>query len=120
MSDKFTGLTDQELDRLLAKASTPQLHAGFESRMAARIAQTAANNVVPFPQRKAPAPSRATRLPLAAALAASLVLGVWFGSSGQGLTLFESTAETAMLTSGNDFAPTGMEELGNLDADTQS
>jgi hypothetical protein len=53
-------------------------------------------------------------------MAASLVVGLWFGSNGQLVNLLEQGTETAMLDVGGDFAPAGMEDLGNADADNLS
>ena len=126
MSDGENGMvTDFELDRLLAQASKPEPLAGFEARlaqrMAASIAAPAGDNVIAFrPRKVAAAPSRALRLPFAAAMAASLVIGLWLGSNGQLVNLLEQGTETAMLDVSSDFAPVGLEDLGNADADTLS
>jgi hypothetical protein len=126
MSDGENSMvTDFELDRLLAQASKPEPLAGFEARleqrMVASIAAPVSDNVIAFrPRKAAAAPSRALRLPFAAAMAASLVIGLWLGSNGQLVSLLEQGTETAMLDVSSDFAPAGMEDLGNADADTLS
>ena len=126
MSDGENGMiTDFELDRLLAQASKPEPLAGFEARLAQRmatsIAAPASDNVIAFrPRQAATAPSRALRLPFAAAMAASLVIGLWFGSNGQLVNLLEQGTETAMLDVSGDFAPAGLEDIGNADADNLS
>jgi hypothetical protein len=126
MSDGENGMvTDFELNRLLDQASKPVPLPGFEARLAQRMAasETApmGDNVIAFrsPQIAA-APSRAARLPFAAAMAASLVIGLWLGSTGQLATLLEQGTETAMLDASSDFAPAGLEDLGNADADNLS
>ena len=126
MNDGENGMvTDFELDRLLAQASKPEPLSGFEARlaqrMAASIAAPASDNVIAFrPRKVAAVPSRALRLPFAAAMAASLVIGLWLGSNGQLVSLLEQGTETAMLDVSSDFAPVGLEDLGNADADNLS
>ena len=126
MSDGENGMvTDFELDRLLVAASKPAPLPGFEARLAQRMAASEAahvsDNIIAFrPRKAAEAPSRALRLPFAAAMAASLMVGLWLGSNGQLVNLLEQGTETAMLDVGGDFAPAGMEDLGNADADNLS
>lgn len=126
MSDGENGMvTDFELDRLLAAASEPAPLSGFEARLAQRMAVSEAapvsDNIIAFRPRKiAAGQSRALRLPFAAAMAASLVVGLWFGSNGQLVNLLEQGTETAMLDVSSDFAPAGLEDLGNADADNLS
>ena len=126
MSDGENGMvTDFELDRLLAQASKPEPLPGFEARLAQRMAASipapASDNVIAFrPRIAAAAPSRALRLPFAAAMAASLVIGLWLGSYGQLANLLEQGTETAMLDVSSDFAPAGLEDIGNADADNLS
>ena len=126
MSDGENGMvTDFELDRLLAAASKPAPLPGFEARLAQRMAASEAapvsDNVIAFrPRKTAEAASRALRLPFAAAMAASLMIGLWFGSNGQLVSLLEQGTETAMLDVSSDFAPAGLEDLGNADADNLS
>jgi len=118
-------VTDFELNRLLAQASKPEPLPGFEARLAQRMAASEAapvsDNVIAFRPRKAvAAPSRPLRLPFAAAMAASLAVGLWLGSNGQLANLLEQGTETAMLDVSSDFAPAGLEDLGNADADNLS
>jgi hypothetical protein len=120
MTGKLRDLSDLELDKLLARASTPQLPADFEAGLAKRVAASAVNNVIAFPRRPARPPNRSFRVPLAAALAASLALGLWFGGSAQTSGLLETLTETAMLGAAQDFAPAGMDDLGSLDVDDLS
>lgn len=117
-------ITDLELDKLLAAASRPVPLPGFEQRLAQRMAaqeaQGAGSNVIAFRQRKAaPASSRA-RWPFAAALAASLAIGLWLGGSGQLSSLIDQASDTAMLDSSTGFAPAGLEDLGIADVDNLS
>jgi len=64
-------------------------------------------------------PRRFPLLPLGTALAASLVLGLWLGGLG-GISSFvdENVSATAMLTSGADFAPDGLDDLFTADNQT--
>ena len=130
-------LSEFELNKLLAAAGKPEPLRGFEQRMAQRIAAAASgstavggNNVIAFrPRVSTPvAPSRRLRLPFAAAMAASLVIGLWLGGSGQVSNILDQASETAMLITNPDsagdsnigFAPAGLEELGNADMDSLS
>ncbi len=120
-----TQMTDLELDKLLAAASRPAPLPGFEQRLAQRMAAQGAqgegSNVIAFrPRKAAPAPSRAARWPFAAALAASLAIGLWLGGSGQLSNLIDPASDTAMLDSSTGFAPAGLEDLGNADVDNLS
>ncbi len=120
MTNRVKDFNDNELNKVLAAASAPQLPMDFEARLAQRVAATASNNVILFPQRRAQPAKMSFRLPMVAALAASLMIGFWVGGSGQTTSLFEGLTETAMLGATQDFAPAGMEELGNLDVDNES
>ena len=108
-------LTEKELDALLELASEPQVPLDFEKSLARRLVAERANNIVPFPQRIKPPPRYAWRWQMPAALAASLVLGIWFGTQGSVDNALADATETAMLGSANDFGPAGLEELDNFD-----
>jgi hypothetical protein len=113
-------LNDKELDQLLAKASQPQIPTDFAERFASQIQSPQASNVIAFPQRKAAPAKPRFMLPMAAALAASLMLGVYAGASGQGISLFQTQANTALLGSANDFAPSGIEDLVSVSEDNKT
>ncbi len=118
MSDKM--LSDQELDLLLANASQPEIPLDFAERFARRIAVAHSNNVIAFPARKAAQSSSSLAFPMAAALAASLIVGIWVGANGQLGTMFATQTETAILGSSNDFAPSGIEDLTAVAEDNKT
>ena len=118
MSDKM--LNDQELDLLLANASQPEIPVDFADRFARRITTVQSNNVIAFPTRKAPQKNSRFALPLAAALAASLIVGVWVGANGQVGSMFAAQTETAVLGSSNDFAPSGIEDITAVAEDNKT
>jgi len=120
MTDHNRDLTDQELDRLLNVASAPQIPNGFEKRMASRIAAEAGSNVVPFPGRAKSIPRVVPKWPIAAALAASLVLGFWLGNQNPLANVLDGLTETALLGSTSDFGPSGWDDIGAADADAAS
>jgi hypothetical protein len=97
MDDKFTDsdFTDSELEKLLARVKQPALPVGFAERLQHKLQVEVPNNVIAFPQKKSEvgAPSRRVWLS-AIPLAASLVLGVYFGAMGtvpETLSGFEGT-----------------------------
>ena len=108
-------LTDDELDILLTVATTPTVPSGFEQSLARRLAAESANNVVPFPQRAKPVPHRVWQWQMPAALAASLVLGIWLGTQGTVSTAIAGATETAMLGSASDFGPAWLDETDDYD-----
>ena len=110
-------LTDDELDILLNAATTPPLPPGFELSLSRRLAAESANNVVPFPQRAKPMPHKVWQWQMPAALAASLVLGIWLGSQGTVSSAIAGATETAMLGSASDFGPAGLDETDDYDLD---
>ena len=113
-------LTDTELDQLLKMASTPQLPTGFEQRLARRMASDAGSNVVQFPRRTKLTEPTIWRWSVPAALAASLIIGIWLGAQGSVGNVFEGATETAMLGSASDFAPAGLDEISDIDLDSAS
>ena len=64
MTIKGKDLNDLELDKLLAAVSAPQLPIDFEARLARRVAASATNNIIPFPQRRAQPAKISFRLPI--------------------------------------------------------
>ena len=113
-------LTDEELEQLLKMASAPQLPTGFEQRLERRIASEAGSNVVQFPRRGKSAERTIWRWPVPAALAASLIVGIWLGAQGSLSNEIESATETAMLGSTSDFAPAGIDDISDIDLDNAS
>ncbi|MBG1232206.1 hypothetical protein [Aestuariivirga litoralis] len=120
-TDKF--LNDDELDKLLATASTPVIPHGFEARFASRLRQTPGpSNVVAFPQKKVLVQRKAAPWPLAAALAASLVIGFWLSGDTRVNNLLDDNADVAMnaSTAVHDFGPAGFDDLTSIELGSQS
>ena len=115
MTRKDEILTDEELNNLLKLASAPKIPLDFEQSLARRMVAERGNNVVPFPQRVKPTPRHIWRWQMPAALAASLVLGIWLGAQGNVSSVLAGATETAMLGSANDFGPAGLDEIDNFD-----
>ena len=113
-------LTDAELDGLLNMASTVKAPMGFEQRLVRRIASEAGSNVVQFPQRTKSVAKTSWRWPVPAALAASLIVGIWLGAQGSVSNVIEGATETAMLGSPSDFGPAGLDDISDIDLDTAS
>ena len=122
-------LLDSELDRLLSAASKPPEFLGFEQRLAGSLATSAAlpqrpDNVVPFTKsvkQSIPAP-RVTlrRFGIGAAMAASLMLGLLIGNSGDVSSLLDSVTGISSVGQLAEFAPAGLDELGTLDGETET
>jgi hypothetical protein len=110
-------LSDQELDLLLAKASEPQVPTDFAERFASRNHHPQASNVIAFPKSKTVQAKPRFAWPMAAALAASLIFGVWAGNTGQFASLLSSQIETA---SNTDFAPLDFEDITTLAEDNKT
>jgi hypothetical protein len=89
-------MTDAELDRLLATATTPELPKGFSSRLQAKLDATASTNVIAFPKRTA-TPHKLYWLSTIP-LAASLAFGVYLGAQGS----LPETLETTLFASATD------------------
>ena len=114
-------LTDKELDALLAKASVPKVPMGFEQRLAQRVANEVQSNVVQFPLKAKAVASTPWRWPVPAALAASLIIGIWLGAQGLvGNIIDGTTTETAMTNSTGDFGPAGLDDISDIVTDTAS
>ncbi len=117
MAGKDVILSEEELDGLLDAAGVPEIPWGAEQRLMVRVASESLNNVVPFPQRAKPAPAGVWRWQMPAALAASLMLGIWLGTQGPVSNAVAAATESAMLGSDSDFGPAGIDEIGSFDAD---
>lgn len=120
-------LLDSELDRLLSAASKPPEFLGFEQRLAGRIAASGSlpqrpDNVVPFTKgvkQVAPAPRAALRrVSIGAALAASLMLGLLIGNTGDVSGFLDGVTGTSGVGQLAEFAPEGLDELGKLEGET--
>lgn len=120
-------LLDSELDRLLSAASKPPEFLGFEQRLAVRIAARGflpqrPDNVVPFTKavtQAAPPPRAALRrVGIGAALAASLMLGLLIGNTGDVSGFLDGVTGTNGVGQHAEFAPAGLDELGKLDGET--
>jgi len=116
-------MTDLELDRLLAATSTPIVPANFEHRFMQRLrALEPISNVVQFPTKRAVVARRVfAPWPLAAALAASLVIGFWVGTGDPVNNLIDTgLSATALNDAPTDFGPAGLDDLLSLGSDTAS
>jgi hypothetical protein len=113
-SNKKTELNDVQLNQLLTFASQPKLSADFESRLMQRIeADVPESNIIVFPQRQ-----NSSFWLAGLPLAASLLIGIWFGANDT-LSDFlpfanqDLSLNVAGLLSGGD-------EIDNLSEDIQS
>jgi hypothetical protein len=109
-------MSDHELDRLLALASTPVLPPSAEERLMAKINP---ENVVAFiskPKKAQSAISWIAALPLAA----SLAFGVWLGAAGIGTNILpESLGGDAVAAAEVDVI-SGIDEAETLAEDNQT
>ena len=97
-------LSDGDLDRLLAVATTPEIGVDFEHLMMVKIGFPTADNVLVFPQKH----HRKNWL-VGLPLAASLAFGLWLGASGSMLNLLPTGAtEVAIADDGSD---SGFEDI---------
>jgi hypothetical protein len=109
-----TDLTDRQLHQLLKFASQPKPNADFEMRLMQRIeADVTSANIVAFPQRQH-FPFWLAGLPLAA----SLLIGIWFGANDtlSGLLPF-GNQDMSLNVAGLFYSG---EDIDNLTEDTQS
>ena len=104
MSEEQELMSDVDLDRLLAMATTPKVDAAFEINLLAKINQGPINNVIAFPQR-----SRTKGWLVGLPLAASLALGLWLGASGTELNILPITSTEVASTDIGD--TTGFDDL---------
>ncbi len=97
MSENQELMSDNDLDRLLALATTPELGHDFERRVMAKISRSTSNNVVAFPKKH-----HTKNWLIGLPLAASLALGLWLGASGSTINLVPTnTTEVATTDIGN-------------------
>lgn len=104
MSGDQKMMSDMDLDRLLAVATTPALAEGFEHRMMATIGFSTANNVFAFPKKQ-----RGRNWLVGLPLAASLALGLWLGASGSTTNLLSSSSTEVAIT--DDGSDSGFEDI---------
>lgn len=115
-------MSDKDLDRLLAGATSPQLSESFNDRLLQKlISQTATDgsNVVPFrarPQARREA-GWPVVLPLLASMAAALVGGIYLGAATNVQSLISTTSVVA---SADESDLTGFEDLDTAMQDNQS
>jgi hypothetical protein len=127
MSKLLEPLNDTELDKLLSAATPAPVFPGFEAGLRARMAltqpQAGLDNVVPFRRMGATAQPRSLagrRMGIAAALGASLVVGVLLGHNFELNALMDSVAGTNTSGQVAEFAPAGFDDLGKADGEAQS
>ena len=122
-------LNDVELDRLLATASSPPQIKGFEAKLLSRMASAhpvvvPRDNVVPFVRPVAIdhklARPVSRRIGIAAALAASLIIGILISDNAGVSELMDGV--TGLITSDQvaEFAPAGLEDIDTVDGENQS
>lgn len=115
--DKDDGIEDFSLNQILDLASAPVLSTGFEDRvMAALERQTATSaTIIAFPKRKS-----ANAWLMGVPLAACLMLGVFFGASGDFSDVLPSLSATTLTASADQLSSTGFDDIENLSAGDQS
>ncbi|MDP8997468.1 MAG: hypothetical protein M3O03_10785 [Pseudomonadota bacterium] len=122
-------LNDLELDRLLAAASSPPQIKGFEAKLLSRMASVHQavvphDNVVPFvrPVAFAHKPARPVshRITIAAALAASLIIGVLISDNTAVVDVIDGVSGVATSGQVAEFAPAGLDEIDIDDGENQS
>jgi len=129
MNKQQEPLNDVELDKLLATASVPPKLKGFEEKLLSRMASVRPigvlrDNVVPFVRPVAvhhkPARAVSRGIGIAAALAASLIIGILLSDNAGVSELVDGV--TGLQTSGQvaDFAPAGLDDIGTIDGENQS
>jgi hypothetical protein len=129
MNKQQEPLNDVELDQLLATASLPPQMKGFEEKLLSRMASVRPvgvlrDNVVPFVRPVAinhkPTKPVSRGIGFAAALAASLVIGILLSDNAGVSELVDGV--TGLQTSGQvaDLAPAGLDDIGPVDEENQS
>jgi hypothetical protein len=129
MNDHQEPLNDVDLDKLLAAASSPPRIKGFEARLLSRMAAAHSvagprDNVVPFVRPLVVSHKLARpvshRISVAAALAASLIIGILISDNSvvadvvDGVTGLTGPGQVA------EFAPAGLDDIGPVDEENQS
>lgn len=110
-------LNDQQLNQLLKFASNPKSKADFESRLMQRFeAVVPARNVIAFPQQR-----KSSFWLAGLPLAASLLIGVWFGANDtlSDFLLFASE-DVSLNVAGLLSSTNSSDDIDNLSEDTQS
>ncbi len=125
MSKKLEPMNDLELDRLLSAATKPPEFAGIENKLANRLAGAVRyrDNVVTLfkPAVRQPSWPRIGRdISIAAALAASMVVGILASSNLEIGGLMDGLTDTTSSSQVAEFAPSGLDELGLLEEDKLS
>jgi hypothetical protein len=98
-------MDDKDLDVLLGEATRPQVNAGFEARLMAKLDQLPTSTVIAFPVKRKPLSTWLIGLPLAASLAA----GIYLGANGSATSFLPSTALVATAT--DDAGSSGFDDL---------
>ena len=106
-------LDDKALDQILAHASRPEPTAGFEARLFAQIDRQQTGILVPFPQHRLRAPWL-----MGLPLAASLMLGIWFGASGHVSDYLTLGGDSAAYGTSDFDAPGAVDDLDNINEDS--
>jgi hypothetical protein len=96
-------MRDDELDRLLSAASQPMPSTTLQERIIAQASVPQASNIVAFPLRK-----KSTSWLIGLPLAASLAIGLWFGTSDLSSTFLNTASSTLISDS------TGFEDVADL------
>ena len=129
MNKQQEPLNDVELDRLLAAATAPPQIKGFEAKLLSRMASVhqavvPRDNVVPFvrPVAFAHKPVRPVshRITIAAALAASLIIGFLISDNASITDVVDGLTGSVNVGQVAEFAPAGLDEIGIIDGENQS
>jgi len=125
MSQKLEPLSDFELDKLLSAASQPPDCVGLQSRVASKLKVNLPprDNVVPlFKPVVAKLPTRrfGRDISIAAALAASLVVGILASSNLEISNVMDGIAGLNSSALVADFAPSGFDDLSWVDEEKLS
>jgi hypothetical protein len=98
-------LQDEELNKVLAMASTPVPQEAFAQRLLSRL-ESPVSNVIAFPAHRKKTLPWIIGLPLAA----SLVLGLWLGNAGIGST-YVSINPALVSENSDDESDTGFDDM---------
>jgi hypothetical protein len=108
-------LSDREVDHLLQSATHPRPPADFEPNLLARINTATPSNVVAFPRQR-----KSSLWITGLSLAASLILGLWLGSSNQAASLLPFSTDTIAQSISALLPADGATTLYSLTEDSQS